>query len=395
MASIPGNESTRDADVPHNPQHSALLYLFQEVSKLSSPANDTLSGTNPWLSEATQSAAASKADDVDTNSPKVSMKMCQHGLPHVDGNSPWKVLSLINLQCERLLHHTDAGESDLTFNSSRAKLSHSVHRIPNVMTNGSDPDAAGVCISVECTLRPSLIGREEELNRPRFSSADCRADAGRLNVSQAAAQLDVCRSVLVEKSVTAASSTCCTEQTIAQVPNSSVAQTARLPHLSPRAWKIFNSNADTGIVLPVGTLASDDNANIVLITAPSTEAQPSVQWSSLLIDSTDVSSSPPGPSGNVAASSLEDSGGSLTSASHDGENETPLVSRAEPADVQAEGDLNPAPKPQRTKTPRKQAHPSRSADVQDPDFQGVMFRIDTELDNSREQCRLMITSKYR
>ncbi|KAM9363673.1 GATA-type zinc finger protein 1 [Symphorus nematophorus] len=48
----------------------------------------------------------------------------------------------------------------------------------------------------------------------------------------------------------------------------------------------------------------------------------------------------------------------------------------------------------RTKTPRKQPHPSRSADIQDPDFQGVTFRMDTELDDSREQCRLLITSKY-
>uniref|UniRef100_A0A3Q4HSA5 Zinc finger GATA like protein 1 n=1 Tax=Neolamprologus brichardi TaxID=32507 RepID=A0A3Q4HSA5_NEOBR len=48
----------------------------------------------------------------------------------------------------------------------------------------------------------------------------------------------------------------------------------------------------------------------------------------------------------------------------------------------------------RTKTPRKQHCPSRSVDIQDPDFQGVTFRMDTELDESREQCRLLITSKY-
>ncbi|GLD66340.1 uncharacterized protein AKAME5_001774000 [Lates japonicus] len=48
----------------------------------------------------------------------------------------------------------------------------------------------------------------------------------------------------------------------------------------------------------------------------------------------------------------------------------------------------------RTKTPRKQPHPSRSVDIQDPDFQGVTFRMGTELDDSREQCRLLITSNY-
>uniref|UniRef100_A0A3B3HG23 GATA-type domain-containing protein n=1 Tax=Oryzias latipes TaxID=8090 RepID=A0A3B3HG23_ORYLA len=50
--------------------------------------------------------------------------------------------------------------------------------------------------------------------------------------------------------------------------------------------------------------------------------------------------------------------------------------------------------PWRAKSRRKQLHPSRSADIQDPNFQGVTFRMDTELDDTREQCRLLITSKY-
>lgn len=47
------------------------------------------------------------------------------------------------------------------------------------------------------------------------------------------------------------------------------------------------------------------------------------------------------------------------------------------------------------KTRRKQARPTRSADVADPDFQGVMFRMEGQLDCSRRECRLLITSKYR
>lgn len=429
MASIPGNESTRDTDMPYSPQRSALLYLFQEVSKLASPTSDTLSGTNSWLNDSMQGAAITRADPAEASSQKISMKMCQHGLPHVghncqeikakdksskvttvvhshvDSNSPWRVLSLINLQCEKLLHHTDGGESDLSFNSSCAKLSHSVNRMPNASTNFSDPHAAGVCISVECTLRPPLIGLEEEQNRPRFSSIEgaCSTDVGSLNISQTAAQLDICRPVLVEENVPAASLTYCRHQTLAKVPSprNSLSQTACLPHLSPRAWEIFDSNADASIILPVGRLASDDNANLVLIAAPSREAQRhhvSVQQSSLLIGTSDAL--PPVQSGKVATFLLQEDGTkdyrkSLSSISHGGENESSVVSQAEPSDVQMEQDVEPAPKRQRTKTPRKQAHPSRSADIQDPGFQGVMFRIDTELDDSREQCRLLITSKYR
>jgi hypothetical protein len=49
----------------------------------------------------------------------------------------------------------------------------------------------------------------------------------------------------------------------------------------------------------------------------------------------------------------------------------------------------------RANTRRKQPHPNRSADATDPDFQGVMFRMQGELDHSRGQCRLLVFSKYR
>ncbi|KAG5853903.1 hypothetical protein ANANG_G00031790 [Anguilla anguilla] len=44
--------------------------------------------------------------------------------------------------------------------------------------------------------------------------------------------------------------------------------------------------------------------------------------------------------------------------------------------------------------PRKQSHPTRSADLCDPTFKGVTFRMRTELSDNRDQCRLLITSNY-
>uniref|UniRef100_A0AAY3ZUL8 GATA-type domain-containing protein n=1 Tax=Denticeps clupeoides TaxID=299321 RepID=A0AAY3ZUL8_9TELE len=43
----------------------------------------------------------------------------------------------------------------------------------------------------------------------------------------------------------------------------------------------------------------------------------------------------------------------------------------------------------------KQAHPCRSADLQDPNIQGVAFRMSAEVDESRGQSRLLITPQYR
>ncbi|XP_036381100.1 GATA-type zinc finger protein 1 [Megalops cyprinoides] len=48
----------------------------------------------------------------------------------------------------------------------------------------------------------------------------------------------------------------------------------------------------------------------------------------------------------------------------------------------------------RGRMPRKQSHPTRSADLSDPDFQGVTFHMHAELNDSRDQCRLLITSNY-
>ncbi|KAI7807343.1 GATA-type zinc finger protein 1 [Triplophysa rosa] len=46
------------------------------------------------------------------------------------------------------------------------------------------------------------------------------------------------------------------------------------------------------------------------------------------------------------------------------------------------------------RTQRKQPHPARSPDPQDPDVQGVTFSMHPEVDTSTDQCKLVITSNY-
>lgn len=47
------------------------------------------------------------------------------------------------------------------------------------------------------------------------------------------------------------------------------------------------------------------------------------------------------------------------------------------------------------RTQRKQPHPTRSPDPQDPDVQGVTFSMHPEVDTSTDRCKLVITSNYR
>lgn len=46
------------------------------------------------------------------------------------------------------------------------------------------------------------------------------------------------------------------------------------------------------------------------------------------------------------------------------------------------------------RTQRKQPHPARSPDPQDPDVQGVTFSMHPEVDTSTDRCKLVITSNY-
>lgn len=468
VASIHGNESTRDSDTPHSNQHSALLYLFQEVSKLASPIPSTFSGTNSpsaWLNETKQSAVVVRKDEEDTNSPKISNKTCQYGLPHIapysqekkvkdrsstvatlvqshlECNSPWTVLSLINLQCERLLHHTDVEESDLSFESSYTKLGHSVDKVSTGTTNVPGQDSADDCISAECALRPSLSICVSEEIPASFSPAEdvcsreascfkyqcCMKDSavGCCVHSYTAGQMDTCKLDLVKQNATAASQSYYRDQKeermsikdcfsfaqdIVKVssPENSLSQATCLPNAPLSVRLTFHSNVDASAPLPKPALTLDRNANLELI--PDTQHHPlSVQPSSLLFSSNDMCQSPPVQDDNVTASLAECTGvpkerkkppdADLTSPSHEDESASPAESSAAsepgPSTVQKDGSAASAAKQWRTKTPRKQPHPSRSVDIQDPDFQGVTFRIDTELDDSREQCRLLITSKYR
>uniref|UniRef100_A0A3B5A535 Zinc finger GATA like protein 1 n=1 Tax=Stegastes partitus TaxID=144197 RepID=A0A3B5A535_9TELE len=240
---VKGNQSQVELDA----SHSALFYLFQEVSKLTSPIHssfldtyqaskqlNTTSRTDPLVVCKEEQDAHSlfpvllcdEMKKVKEESP--SSNVTTFIEPHCDCNSPWKVLSLINLHCEKLLHQEDVAEMELKSFHSPLKQD---DNIP-----ASNPEG---------THAPK---QEKSPAVAQLQSSSC-------NVSSATSK--------------------------------------------PELWTVKKEE--------IGLSSTH-------------------QW--------------------------------------------------------------------RTKTPRKQPHPSRSPDIQDPDFQGVTFRMDTELDDSREQCRLLITSKY-
>ncbi len=468
-AFIQGNQNT----VEHDASHSALFYLFQEVSKIASPIhNSFLDANSPstWLNETSrQGPFIVEREEEGAHLFQISNSSCQctllpynqmkkvkeenHGgkvttlvEPHSECNSPWKVLSLINLQCERLLHHSDVEEeSDPSSVSSTTKLGHSTDKLLTATAAVTDQGVEGDCVSVERSLRPShLIYERQEIPACVGPVEDVRGDCSRgacsykpqccvkdsrtdcCVQSQTAEKTDTVEAELVEENATASSQPhyrdkrefsvnrqfegnkeCkkdyfSSEQDILNVPFSENASSqTHIPSASLNTQLTFNSNQNASVALSKPALTLDHNANLVLASdtqlPPPSSVLPSSQSASLLFIMTErcqqdvkITTSKPERT-HAPIAQLK------SYISYNGEtNHSPsAASEPQPRLVQKEEIAPPSAQQWRSKTPRKQPHPSRSPDIQDPDFQGVTFRMDTELDDSREQCRLLITSKYR
>ncbi|XP_018520640.1 GATA-type zinc finger protein 1 [Lates calcarifer] len=464
---IQGSQSTADQDV----SHSALFYLFQEVSRLASPVHHSFTDTNSpskWRNDTSrQDSFIVKKEKEDAHLFQAFNSSCQHSLsgalpynqvnkvreeshcskvttlvePHHECNSPWKVLSLINLQCERLLHRRDVEESEPSSILPTAKLGHPTAKSSTGVAEVTEHGVRSDSVIVEYTSRPSpFISKRQEITASvghvEDASGDCSRGASISKLQccvnnpkvdytvqpQTAEKTETVRPEVLEDNATASSPTShmdkrevkssvnrqlewnkecqrdcfSTEQDFLNVPFSENAFT-------------FNSNEDTTLSLSKPALTLDHNANIALTPGLSCDTQlpptstilPYSQSASLIFSTTERCHSPPQKDNKTTECKTESicafkEGKSplveqLKSSSYDVPSAT---LKSEPKSVQKEEIAPPSSQQWRTKTPRKQPHPSRSVDIQDPDFQGVTFRMGTELDDSREQCRLLITSNY-
>ncbi|XP_047435496.1 GATA-type zinc finger protein 1 [Mugil cephalus] len=390
--------------VEHDDSHSALFYLFQEVSKLASPNHNIFLDTGP---PSTLPNEAAKKDSLviemkeeHMQSFQISNDSCLYRLPYNQVNkvkaespeskdtswgepqfecsSPWKVLSLINLHCEQLLHKRDVEKLDPTSVFTATNLDHSATK-----SLTAAPDVSSRSDGFECTSRLPFCPceRQEIPNSVSPEKDDCKLCCEVNSEVDFSVQLQTGEKTHIVEN--AMSQPC--------IPNACV-----------NTQLTFNSNDKDCVALSEPVLTLDHNANFILsaespcdtqlhplVSIPppshSTSFISSVNESCPLISSQDDKTTPSKP--QCTHRPIEEKSPKSALAAH-------LKSCAASKPVQKDQLGQASTYQRRTKTSRKQPHPSRSADIQDPDFQGVTFRIDTELDDSREQCRLLITSKY-
>ncbi|XP_040002644.1 GATA-type zinc finger protein 1 [Xiphias gladius] len=472
-AFIQGNQSTAEQDA----SHPALFYLFQEVSRLTSPAHSSFLETNSpskWLNEKSRqdNFIVRKEEDDECLFQTFNCSR-HHGLsgmlnynqvnkvkgeshsskvktlvePHHECNSPWKVLSLINLQCEKLLHRSDVEESDPGSVSSTTRLGHPTAKSSTAAADVTEQGVRIDSVNAEYTLRPSLLNyRRQEIPGSVSHVEDVRGhcSGGACNYKpqccvkglkvgcsvqpQTAEKIDTVITELVEENATASSqpqhrdkrevrltvnrqlewkNECfSTEPDFFNVPFSENALSqADIPNDSLNTQLTSKSNEDTSLALSKTALSLDYNANIALTTEPPCDTQlpppsailassPSAslffRCHSHLKKDNNVTGSKPG----CLHAPVEEKSPPVEQLKSSSYNVPSATLKAEPRPVEREEIAPPPSKQWRTKTPRKQPHPRRSVDIQDSDIQGVTFRMGTELDDSREECRLLITSKY-
>lgn len=444
-ALIQGNQSTVGPDPSQN---SALFYLFQEVSKLASPIHNTFVDTDlpcPWLKDASLQGSFLEEREMcsfeisdHSGSPHESslnqtdvMDQSQDSKTTPESHSPWKVLSLINLQCKQLLHHSDAEEYGPNSLLSSSLLT--IDQLPKAAAKVSDREVGSDCSSSALSFRPSALKYEREEiascvsadeaiigtgvgSNPQLCVEDSREDSRQSeSTGKPETANDLSDFHQEEKKEDKFSTNRQSEWNNEQAEEylSSEEGTGRLTseneskETKPTPNEVLNNHLTFGLnfeavrLLMKPEFTLDCNANVSLpIEAtrdPHLESLHVSQPSSPSAAHPWIITDQGHPLVEHGVSHQEVTGALLVQQTSNTQTNPPncVESNLELGPGQKEDAAGAAAQLWRTKTPRKQPRPSRSVNIHDPDLQGVMFRMDPELDDSKEQCRLLITSEYR
>ncbi|XP_076871893.1 GATA-type zinc finger protein 1 [Brachyhypopomus gauderio] len=400
-------QSARENLGPEDPHvtPSSILYLLQEATKLASPANQHLDakGIDDDSKEISGSSCSSAplSQKVSNTNPQPSLTGVLSMLNSVQASCPWEVMSLINLQCERLLHPGQSPGED-----------------GDPCSGISDNTEAEYGNAMECTSCPSAVLPDPISPNVSFGRVSAENDV----------KPNVCYSVMH-----------IIDGTDQLLVNQSQDNTSAKHKAIDNLAELIAEN--TGCTLPSTSESSENCFHVETSELPLVANQvdlcdlPPKQSNFHIVEeqgkmvSASSSDTPRSPASEIrsvdftSTLAFGDSSKCCTFNAYDGpQPEITAVSTATPQASRVDGrslyttDLNnnqegvKDKKPQdpedsktvssteprcRRRTPRKQAHPARSPDLQEPELQGVTFNMQTELDHSTDQCRLLITSNYR
>ncbi|KAK1798105.1 hypothetical protein P4O66_000599 [Electrophorus voltai] len=397
---------------------SSILYLLQEATKLASPANQHSPGAKGIHDNAKAGSSCSstplsqKSQKVSSSKPQPSLTGVLSMLSSVQASSPWEVMSLINLQCERLLHSGQSHEEDdactrTTKTDSLALITGNAESgCVNAMECSSLPSAVLFDTSTpNVSLRRDSAEHDRETN-VWFSMTHIIDGTDQLlvnqtqeNISTKHKAIDDLAELIAENTGSTFPSSSASIVSEESIENCFHIETSMLqlakkvnpcdPPSTQSSFHIVEEQGKMDSTLSSGPeiRAIDFTSSLVVEKDGDSNMCTSNAYESPQSEITVVSKDAPQTSLAVSPSSYRTD---LNNNQEDNKDEKPQ----EPGEAKAVSSTQPRWGNHR-RTPRKQAHPARSPDLQDPELQGVTFSMHTELDHNTDQCRLLITSNYR
>ncbi|XP_026789047.3 GATA-type zinc finger protein 1 isoform X1 [Pangasianodon hypophthalmus] len=366
---------------------SSILYLLQEATKLVTPPKQhgldvekLHDGTKEMIVSHNSTSLKQKGQEVRTVKTQPSFT----GAFSMLSSSPWEVMSLINLQCERLLHSGGTHGEEEESQTQKTKTD----------TKSEDRDVTREWSSFPSTGSASIVSmRTDTMEHAMESDVCCSVPhiidpTDHLAIQSTSENSESAAIKAVEDLAELISKT--TEDSLL---SSRVMSEERTDHCFLVETSVLPLDLTKKVEICEHSIENGEGVNEMASVSSISEAPQSPE-----ISSVDFTSS-------LVAEKYEDSCFSFNEGEK-AECESALVSETPPsrADVNnnlEDETLQEAEKTStqpgwgnRRRTPRKQAHPARSADLQDPGLQGVTFSMHTQLDHSTDQCRLLITSNY-
>ncbi|XP_053355304.1 GATA-type zinc finger protein 1 [Clarias gariepinus] len=355
---------------------SSILYLLQEATKLVTPPKPhsldvekrydakekIVSHNSPSLNQIVQEVQTVKTQPSFT------------GAFSMFSSSPWEVMSLINLQCERLLHSGAInGQEDAQTpkakdtKSEDSNVTQEWSLCPSASTSIMLPIADTMDYAMESKVFCSIPHVIDSVDHIQSTSGD--GESPTIKAGEDLAEL-------------------ISKTTEDGLHSSTVKNDDGTGHYFLVDTSVLPLDLTKKVETCEHTVQSGEGVNGM-------DSVPSISETSHSheISSVDFSSS-------LVAEKYEDSCFSFN------EGKSALVSEMPPPTTDLNNNLEDETMQgaeeshkvisaqTRRRTPRKQAHPERSPDLQDPGLQGVTFRMHAELDQSSDQCRLVITSNY-